>query len=574
MSFVKVNASLRCCSGEYESNEHDIDNRNMLLKLAKKTISRIRSMRNHPALRALAAHNRRVFKCGHQPVTVGPIILFELNAMHSAHIAYAYLADELSREHGAQVKAYAQSAHANLFQRLAFRTKAALGWAQFGVYKSFGVNEFLEIRINTQQRSRAKELHADALGRIHNTRDIEDLHVNDVWIGDLLYDSFLMTYRVPTIDIASPIFNKFMLESMELYVYWDDYLTSNDVRGINVSHCVYNLAMPLRLAVHRDIAVFQANVTHLYRMTRNDLFAYNDFFHFPARFAALPEHVREAGLKIAEERIRRRFAGEVGVDMSYSTKSAYGLARHDRLLRQSSKKKILVATHCFFDSPHSYGKNTFPDFYEWLEFLGLISERTDYDWYIKTHPDFLPGTKEIIDAFLARNPKFTLLPSDASHMQIIAEGIDLALTSYGTIAFEYAAMNVPVINASMNNPHIAYDFNVHAQSVEHYRELLENLDTFNFNIDLRKVYEYYFMRYIFNTEDLFFENYQRAIDEIGGYDAQFTPAIYDKWLAEWSTSRHQEIVKALHDFVLSGEFRMDYTHYGREFSVGLIGVKA
>lgn len=546
----------------------------MLFNLVKKTASRIRAMRNDPALQAFAAHNRRVFKCGREPVVSGPIILFELNAMHSAHIAYAYLAEELALEHGAQIKAYAQRAHGNQWQRLAFRLKAALGWAQFGAYKSFGVREFIEIRLDAIQRQRARELHAEVLHRIGCTRDIEDLHVNGVWIGDLVYDTFLMTYRQPTIDLASPMFHKFMLESMELYVFWDDYLTRNDVRGINVSHCVYNLAMPMRLAVHRDIAVFQANVTHVYRMNRTDLFAYNDFFHFPDRFAALPEDVREAGLKLAEARIQRRFSGEVGVDMAYSTKSAYGEARHQRLLRESPRKKILIATHCFFDSPHSYGKNTFPDFYEWLDFLGRMTERTDYDWYIKTHPDFLPGTKEIIDAFIVRYPKFTLLPSDASHMQIIAEGIDLALTSYGTIAFEYAALGIPVINASMNNPHIAYDFNLHARDVEHYRELLENIDRLDFSINRHAVYEYYFMRYIYNTEDLFFEDYDRAVAEIGGYDAQFTPAVYEKWLSEWSPRRHEDITKALHDFVCSREFRMDYTYYGREFSASSLKAKA
>ncbi len=541
---------------------------------AKKIVDRIRSIRNDPALQAFAAHNRRMFKSGRKPGSTVPIILFELNAMHSAHIAYAYLADELAREHGAEIKAYAQRGNLNLKQRLAFRVKAAIGWAQFGAYKSFGVNEFIEIRLDADQRSRARKLHVNALQHLHGTRDIEDFHINGVWIGDLVYDTYLMTYRQPTIDLDSQEFREFMLESIELYVFWDDYLTRNDVRSINVSHCVYNLAIPLRLAVHRDIAVFQTNVTHVYRLSRRDLFAYNDFFHFPRRFAALPEDVREAGLKLAQARIQRRFAGEVGVDMAYSTKSAYGAARHDKLLRDSSKTKVLIATHCFFDSPHSYGKNTFPDFYEWLEFLGKMSERTNYDWYVKTHPDFLPGTKEIIDGFIVRYPKFTLLPSNASHMQIIAEGIDVALTSYGTIAFEYAALGIPVINASMNNPHIAYDFNLHARDVEHYRELLENLDNLDFSINQRSVYEYYFMRYLYNTENMFFKNYEQAIAEIGGYDLQFTPTVYKKWLSEWSPQRHEEIVKALHRFVCSGEFRMDYTFFGREFSVASMGAKS
>jgi hypothetical protein len=545
----------------------------MFFDVVRRVSNEIGKRRMHPSLRRYIAHNRRVFHVDQRAGLGKPVVLFELNEMPSAHIAYAYLAHELAHAQGAQVKAYAQREHANLWQRLAFRAKAAMGWAHFGAYKSFGVNEFIEIRLDANQRQRARELHVEVLGRIHSKRDIEDLHVNGVWIGDLVYDTFLMTYRKPTIDLASVVFRKFLLKSIELYIFWDDYLTLNDVRGINVSHCVYNLAMPLRLAVHRDIAVFQTNVTHVYRMNRKDLFAYNDFFHFPARFATLPADIREVGLKVAEARIQRRFAGEVGVDMHYSTKSAYGTARHDKLLRRSTKTKILVATHCFFDSPHSYGKNTFPDFYEWLEFLGEMSERTDYDWYIKTHPDYLPGTKEIIDAFVARYPKFSLLPSDASHMQIIAEGINVALTSIGTIGFEYAALGVPVINASMNNPHIAYEFNLHARDVEHYRELLENLDTLEFSIDRLQVYEYYFMRNIYNTENLFFENYDLAIGEIGGYSVQFTPVIYEKWLSEWSSKRHAEIVKGLHDFVCSGEFRMDYTYYNREFSVASLGVK-
>jgi hypothetical protein len=101
---------------------------------------------------------------------------------------------------------------------------------------------------------------------------------------------------------------------------------------------------------------------------------------------------------------------------------------------------------------------------------------------------------------------------------------------------------------------------------------LESIDELNFSINQQAIYEYYFMRYIYNTEDLFFENYDKAITEIGGYDSQFTPAIYEKWLTEWSLRRHEEVTKALHDFVRSGEFRMDYTFYGREFSASSLGV--
>lgn len=539
----------------------------MFSNFASKISNEYRNLAKHPALRKFIEHNRKVFPIAKDVARRKPVILFELNAMHSAHIAYSYLANVLAADNQAKIVAYIQKPHRRVLQRLLFRIREATGQNEIGAYQSFGTTAFIKIALSPSLHGRAQRLFATIFERLHTKLDIEALTINDVWVGDLIYDSFLMTYKKPTIEKDSPEFKRSLLESIECFVFWEDYLDTHDVRAINVSHCVYNLAIPLRIAVRRNIPVFHVNATHVYRLNSRDLFAYNDFVHYRERFAALPPKVQEAGIAEAKQRIERRFAGEVGVDMAYSTKSAYGASRHPRLLKESARKKILIATHCFFDSPHSYGNNIFPDFYEWLDFLGKMTEATDHDWYIKTHPDYLPGTMEIIEAFVAKYPKFTLLPADASHHQIIAEGIDLALTVYGTIAFEYAALGIPVINASQNNPHIAYDFNLHAKDIEDYRRLLMGLDRLEFKIDKQQVYEYYFMRHIFNTEDLFFDGYSSTLDELGGYDGQFTPAVYSKWLAQWTPGKHGATMSALQSFIESGDFRMDYRHYGREFSI-------
>jgi hypothetical protein len=545
----------------------------MIFDFSAKAINQIRKLKKHPALRKFIEHNQNVFAHEKQAAQRKPVVLFELNAMHSAHIAYSYLANVLAMNNQAQIKAYFPRAHLGWWQSLRFKIKKVIGRNEFGAYKSFGVTDFIEISPTRAQKARASKLFVEVFERLNGTRDIEALTINDVWVGDLIYDSYLMTYKKPTIDKDAFEFQHFLRESIKLFVFWEDYLNSHDVRAINVSHCVYNLAIPLRLAVERNIPVFQSSATHIYRVSKKNYFAYNDFFYFRERFAALSEEVKKVGIAEAKRRIERRFAGEVGVDMAYSTKSAYGASRHARLLRESPRKKILIATHCFFDSPHSYGNNIFPDFYEWLDFLGKMTEVTDYDWYIKTHPDYLPGTKEIIDGFVAKYPKFTLLPADASHHQMIAEGIDVALTVYGTIAFEYAALGIPVINNSLNNPHIAYNFNLHSKDVEDYRRLLLGLDTLDFNIDKQQVYEYYFMRYMYNTEDLFFNSYDATVRALGSYDAQFTPAVYEQWLGEWSPDKHQSVISALQTYIQFGDFRMDYKHYGREFTVESIGEK-
>lgn len=538
----------------------------MIFDFLYKTFKKFK-LKMHPAQRKFIEHNQKVFAKHKQKAQRKSLVLFEQNTLSSAHIVYSYLANVLAADNQAQIKAFSVKPIRCLRQKLISKIREAIGFNEFGIYKSFGVTGFINISITATQKEKAKNLFTEIYGGLKTKQDIEVLAINGVSVGNLIYDSFLMAYKKPTIDKEWPEFQSFLLKSIEQFVFWEDFLDNNDVRAIHVSHCVYNLAIPLRLAVNRNIAVFQANTTHIYRLKKNNLFAYSDFLYFRKQFASLPADVKTAGIAEAQERIKRRFEGEVGVDMPYSTKSAFGPSQHVQLLQESTRKKILIATHCFFDSPHSYGDNIFPDFYEWLDFLGKISEETDYDWYIKTHPDYLPGTKEIIDSFVIKYPKFTLLPANASHHQIISEGIAVVLTVYGTIAFEYAALGIPVINASQNNPHIAYDFNLHAKNVEDYRLLLMGLNHLEFTIDRQQVYEYYFMRYIYNTEELFFDNHGKMLNELGGYSEQFKPDVYAKWLDEWTPDKHCSIISALHNFTQSGDYRMDYSHYGREFNV-------
>lgn len=540
----------------------------------RKASAFLKQLKKPVGLTRFIAHNQRVFGPAKSRGDKKPVVLFELNTMHSAHIAYSYLAAAIVGNADVEIKAYFQKAYTGLMRRGLFKIRQWFGVNEFGAYRSFGVNEFIEIRLDAAQKEKARALWNQVRAGLHTRLDVEALTVNGVWIGDLVYDTYLMTYKRPTIEPQSAEFGESLLASIEHFVFWDDYLNSHEVRAISVSHCVYVLAIPLRIGVTKSIPVFQVNATHVFRMNPHNLFAYNDFVFFRERFKALPADVRKLGLEEAKRRIARRFAGEVGVDMAYSTKSAYTGSKYPQLLKESPRTKILIATHCFFDSPHSYGNNLFPDFYEWLDFLGQVSNSSDYDWYIKTHPDYLPGTREVIEAFIAKYPKITWLPADASHHQIIAEGINVALTVYGTIGFEYAALGRPVINASLNNPHIAYGFNIHAQSVDDYKMKLLAMDGLDFHFSQEEVYEYYFMRYIYNTENLFFNNYDKTIAGLGGYSAQFSPAIYERWLDEWSVEKHQAIISALEAFIKSGDFRMDYTHFGREFGIESIEVSA
>jgi hypothetical protein len=483
-------------------------------------------------------------------------ILLEFNSMSSSIIAFSYLANVLSKLHGAAIKAYVIGR--NVIKEKILQRKFRK------IFKSFNVEAFLSYQLSPAQLAEVDNLYDGILFDIKTKKDVEDLRLEDLWIGDLLYDSHCLQYMTPTVEINDWRFYNSLKEAVGSYVYWRDYFKTHQVKAVIVTHTVYTQSGIIsRLAIKQGIPIYQVNATHLYFMSEKNLGAYNDFFYYPEKFRKLSIAEQKEGMALAKEKIKQRFSGKVGVDMHYSTKSAYGGLRKNRIIRESERIKILVATHCFFDSPHPYGINLFPDFYEWLYFLGAISEKTDYDWYIKTHPDFLPGNIPIIKEFIDKYPKFTLIPSDTSHLQLIEEGINYGLTVYGTIGFEYAALGVPVITASLCNPHIRYRFNTHPRTISEYENILMNLHLHKLEIDINEVYEYYYMAFIDHTNNWLFGDYEGFLKEIGGYAKQVESISYDVFLRDFSQERHRQITESLIEFIDSGEYRFRNHNYAQ-----------
>ena len=177
------------------------------------------------------------------------------------------------------------------------------------------------------------------------------------------------------------------------------------------------------------------------------------------------------------------------------------------------------------DSIHVNGKNFFSDFYRWISYLGELSikKEKEYDFYIKNHPRF--GNKyeryqqytEIFVKDLCKKFKnIKMINSNTSHHKIISEGVDFVLTVYGSVAIEYAYFGIPVINATKNNPHINYKFNINPRNKQEYKKILNNLKNIKLKIRKNDIYECYFMKHFYYDENWLFDNYQSFLRKIVG----------------------------------------------------------
>ena len=270
-------------------------------------------------------------------------------------------------------------------------------------------------------------------------------------------------------------------------------------------------------------------------------------------FNVLSHKEKNEGIKWAKSQLENRLSGIVGVDMSYSTASAFTFNENSKpVLRKSDKIKVLICTHCFYDNPHGYGGMIFLDFYEWITYLGKISEKTNYDWYIKPHPDYLPGTLETINKIISKYKKITLIPPETSFHQLSREGLSFALTCFGSIGHELPLLGIKVINAAYN-PHSAYDFTWNCKSIDEYENLLLNLDKLDKEIDPQQIYEFYFINNNYTVvDDFIFSSHRQMLKELS-FDIQNSTAVFDYFLNQLTDIKHQEIISKMEGFIDSGK---------------------
>ena len=156
------------------------------------------------------------------------------------------------------------------------------------------------------------------------------------------------------------------------------------------------------------------------------------------------------------------------------SESPFKKKRKINLIKNSKKIKILVATQCLIDSPHAFGNWFFSDFVDWLEYLGRISEKTNYEWYIKPHPNNLRRNKEFIDYYLKKYPKFKLVPPNTSHYSL-KNKIDFVFTNWGNIAMDLALLDIKVLNTHQNGRFSSFNFNINSNTFKEYNSKILNL---------------------------------------------------------------------------------------------------
>ena len=504
------------------------------------------------------------------------VVLIEFNSFQILHIIFAYLSNFFKDKKNLTIKTFyshillAYPFKRSLRQIFFSSIGEFFNINFFGIYKSFGVQEFIYPQETDKSKKLSQKNYNKIIKTIKNKKDILKIKIDTILLGDLIYDAYLTRNKKqrPTINIYDEDFREFLFQFISLFFAWKIVFKKNRIEALIVSHSCYTMGIPVRLALKRKTLALEVKENRLKRLDSSDLHHYSETKIYPSIFKKFNNKHRKECLKSADFNLKKRFEGST-LDLPYVTNSAFRKnTKNDKIIfRKNKKVKVLILPHDFVDAPHIGGNFVFADMYEWIKYLSAKSkEKIEYDWYLKTHPKmgdkyewYQNFTRGIIDKLLL-NSRIKILNPNTTHNEIIRNGIDYVFTVFGTPAHEYAYKGVKVINASNNNPHSAYKFNLHIDKFSKYEKIINNLKKTKIKIKKEEVLEFYYMHFLYTSKDWFFNDYEKMLKYLGNYHNQWTDKVYEYWIKKSKDSFKEEFYKKMNKFLTTKELMFSIDH--------------
>jgi hypothetical protein len=341
-------------------------------------------------------------------------------------------------------------------------------------------------------------------------------------LGDIVYDSYLRFMQKPTVDLHDRSLYRIVDYSKSMVLKWKELLLSKPIKKILLPYTAYlHWGIPSRVALSSNVDVItygsliymlsKLNNKHPYHSKDHSLYR-NIFNHLDSK---------DRRLKSAQSTLLNRLGGGIDLGTVYMKNSAF----HDKTTADFSidkdKPSAVVFLHCFFDSPHIYGYCIFPDFYEWILFiLDAAVANSGINYYVKPHPNGLPGNDAIITELVERynnckNIKF--IDKRISNKQILEQRPAAIFTVYGTVAHEFAYNGIPVITAG-ENPHSQYKFLYNPKIPADLNAFISRVGKFGLpeDYDQNDIVEFFYMHYMYYSSIFEQDNFDFSKDFSNG----------------------------------------------------------
>jgi len=204
------------------------------------------------------------------------IVMVEYFQYFPSTIAFSHYIEVITKKNNVVPVLYDPNLPRSLVEHFLFFLKCFLS-PMYHLYKSFGVKKFYLAKSTNYLKTKSFKFYEKNLKDISKYK-LVNLKINNIYIGDLLYDEYLRSYNRSTIETKSKEFQKYVLKFLESFFYWEDFFKKKKgtIDSLIISHTVYAKGIAPRLALARNIKVYCIANQVSTKLDKKNIYKFND----------------------------------------------------------------------------------------------------------------------------------------------------------------------------------------------------------------------------------------------------------------------------------------------------------
>ena len=376
------------------------------------------------------------------------------------------------------------------------------------LYNKLGITEFYDYQklkktISKNEIHKIKKNARKNFADIKEKKDIFKISLDNLKVGDLIYDTYIRFRNEPTVDIKDQFLYDIIERSYIFFKSFKNLIQSQNIKDLYFPYSSYVVhGIPSRLALTLNKKVYtDGNYQYNKKLSKSDFRHVENINSLKKIFNKLKKKSKKKS--IAKKSIQNFFYRK---DLK-STKTLYNymnLNSYNSNYELKNKKleyEIVIFLPNFFESQREWGKIIFNDFYEWIVFTLDYFKKNDVKVALKPHPNIYslhPENKKVIEQLKNKYPNFTWLNPKYPNKEIFKKK-KLAISPWGSVLWELAYFNIPSISIG-DNPGKKYNLSFNPSNVSEYKCLLKDFKKLKSLVKKKDIYEFIYV-YMLNNND-------------------------------------------------------------------------
>ena len=327
-------------------------------------------------------------------------------------------------------------------KNIIFFTLLRRKWLRF--YRTINVEEIINLeKINFLRYFSLRKEAKLIFQNIKNKKDILNIKIKKVKVGDLIYDTYLRFRCVPTPNIKDKFLFKIILKTIIMIDNLTKFLRENKIESYFTTYTSYiHHGVPARFFIENNVNVYSSVKSYMNnyinKLSKNHFKHAKKYSNFDKDFKKLKN--KNSKIIFAKKELVKKFKGKYerqAINLKVNT-----FKQPVKNYKYLDKLDGVVFLHDFFDSSHETKFTAFEDYYEWTIFTLEFILKNKLNIGVKLHPNTKPESLYTNNIIKNRYKGIIWVNTNLSNLSIFnKKNIKFGVSVVGTVLQELCFFN-------------------------------------------------------------------------------------------------------------------------------------